>query len=448
MKTAICLFAQIVLFFFLAQTIRADEISELKEQITAMQQRIEVLEKNRSAKTETATPETGAGESPAVWQEKIGDLEEEVVFLRERQESFFQKLDDLVHINLYATLEYESFENTNQTFDARNIELLGNARLTSRLTAGFEIEFERTAVTSAGDRQGEVEVEQGWVEYRINRYFNPRLGVVLVPFGKFNLEHFDPMRDLTARPIAMRRVVPTTWGEAGAGFTGDLSLGELLKSGGDWMLDMNYQFYLINGLTDAFSDTGMRGARGAFGTDNNNNLAAVGRLGIVPFANQEIGLSMYYGDYDENDGSLSGFDVDWDFILGPLELIGEYAFFNPENGGLQNGSSTLRVPDALRGGYIQANYHFWFDVLNETFLGRDFSSPTMTLVLRYGEARIEDDADAGTGDNDEERWTVGINYRPVEAMVFKFEYQFNDTNNEALERGGNDGFLASVSAVF
>ncbi|MFQ5444985.1 MAG: hypothetical protein ACE5EK_10260, partial [Nitrospinales bacterium] len=50
--------------------------------------------------------------------------------------------------------------------------------------------------------------------------------------------------------------------------------------------------------------------------------------------------------------------------------------------------------------------------------------------------------------NKEERVTFGINYRSVEAFVFKVEYQINNSKNEVLERGGNNGVVASVSAVF
>jgi hypothetical protein len=57
------------------------------------------------------------------------------------------------------------------------------------------------------------------------------------------------------------------------------------------------------------------------------------------------------------------------------------------------------------------------------------------------------DVDGGKN-NEEERWTVGMNYRPVEAYVFKFEYQFNSTENERIERGDNDGFLFSVTGAF
>ena len=63
-------------------------------------------------------------------------------------------------------------------------------------------------------------------------------------------------------------------------------------------------------------------------------------------------------------------------------------------------------------------------------------------------AHIDSDGSLSEGANEEQRWTIGLNYRPVETFVFKFEYQFNDTENEALERGDRDGFLFSTTAAF
>jgi len=386
-----------------------------------------------------------------VWAEQMVDLQKQIRSLREDIENLKEAFEadqevreigilKKVDFSFYATLEYEDFANRNSSFDARNVELLVSAQLHDRLNGAAEIEFERTAVTS-GSRAGQVEVEQGWLEYVINDYMKPRFGVILVPFGRFNLEHFDPFRDLTDRPIVMRRVVPVTWAEAGAGFTGSAFLGEKLgRAFENFALD--YQLFLVNGFVDSISDTSSRGARGTFGSDNNNNKALIGRLGLNPWRGVEVGLSGYSGSYDSFGHNIHGFDGDWKLTHGPFELIGEYASFDLET------DATTSVPDILRGYFAQVNYHFWFNFLNNTFLGRDFDAPTFTAVFRTGQARINDDNDTGMGLNKEKRQTLGLNYRPVETFVFKFEYQFNQTENESLERGDDDGFIASVSAAF
>lgn len=418
-----------------------DTVDRYERRLTELHQRLEAVE----GQVAGGPPQEGLSlESDT----RLVDLEDELAFLQTEMTTMSQATLNRLTLSLYTTVEFESFQQASSVFDARSVELLLGASLTDRLKTFMEIEFERTAQTSAGPRQGQVEVEQGWIEYVIADSFVPRFGVVLVPFGRFNLDHFDPMRDLTDRPIVVRRIIPTTWAEAGAGFTGTLFPGEFLNS--SWIEDFTiaYQLYVLNGLTNRMSDTSMRAARGAFGSDNNANKAVAGRIewGLMPGI--EIGTSGYAGTYDSQGHTISGVDVDWKLWRGPWEFIGEFAWFWLQAGGMQSTVPLLTVPGTLSGGYVQANYHFWFDILNKTFLGERFESPTLTGVVRYGHARIADDSDAGLGPNKEERVTVGLNYRPVESVVFKLEYQFNNTWNEPLERGDADGLITSVTGAF
>ncbi|MEW6324263.1 MAG: hypothetical protein AB1515_02640 [Nitrospirota bacterium] len=348
-----------------------------------------------------------------------------------------------LRVNLYATLEFVNMQNADSFFDARNVELLINANMGSRLKGFAEIEFERTAKTSAGNRQGEVEVEQGWIEFVVTDWLGVRGGVILVPFGRINLEHFDTVRELTARPVMARRVVPTTWAEAGAGLVGQASSGELVIS---------YQAYVINGLNDdaGISDTGgLRDSRGAFGKDNNNNKAVVGRVAVSPRYGTEIGVSGYHGQY-ANSRAANGLDADLRVTMGAVELLGEYAYIRLDSGP-DNGLVPVAVPTKLHGAYAQIAYRFWLAFLNQTFLGRGFSEPMFALVGQWGYAAISDDGDGaglGEADNRTMRYVAGVNYRPTQTFVFKVEYQWNTQAGEAVEQGGSNGVLASMTAAF
>jgi hypothetical protein len=102
----------------------------------------------------------------------------------------------------------------------------------------------------------------------------------------------------------------------------------------------------------------------------------------------------------------------------------------------------------MRGFYIEPRYHFWPKFLNNTFMGRGFKDPKLTLVSRYDWVDIGDDGDAGDGANKEKRFTLGLNYRPIESWVFKMEYQWNTSTNETLERGDKNGVMASMAMGF
>jgi hypothetical protein len=340
-----------------------------------------------------------------------------------------------VHTNLYATLEFLDFKKMDSTFDARNIELLVAGRMGPRLSGNAEVEYERGK--TIGEGNGAVEVEQGWVQYEIDSFANLRTGVILVPFGNYNLTHFDPFQDLTSRPLVAQSVVPTTWAEAGAGIVGSVFPSENSV--------VDYQIYFVNGLADAMNNTeGLHDDGGNFETDNNNNKGVVGRVAVSSGRNRIAG-SAYHGAYDRSGNQISGFDADGMVVVGPLEVLGEWARFNVEHGLTADGDPT---PRNLQGAYVQANYHFWFDFLNQTFLGRQFDDPTFTLVARWGFARI---AVAGAGpDNRETRATFGLNYRPTVTFVYKVEYQANNTRRggEPLQLGDLDGVVASVTAAF
>ena len=46
------------------------------------------------------------------------------------------------------------------------------------------------------------------------------------------------------------------------------------------------------------------------------------------------------------------------------------------------------------------------------------------------------------------RTTVGLNYRPIEATVFKFDYQFNRGSGPAPATADDNAFLFSIASYF
>jgi len=331
----------------------------------------------------------------------------------------------------YVDTEFENFKNSNSTFDQHRFIINIAANLSDRVKFYSEYEIEHGGPNASGT--GEAKVEQAWIDYLINEKINLRAGALLMPFGRYNLYHDSDLQDLTDRPLVTRDIIPTTWTESGIGFHGEFDIIN------DWIL--GYETYVVNGFDSGFSDTGLRGSRGSIKSDNNNNKAVIGRVTLEPALNKEIGVSGYRGKYNDSE-SISGLGVDFFSRFGDLELLGEYATFLLDN------PAGINIADKFWGYYLQANYHFWPSFLDDTFLGRSFEEPTFTLVGRYGKAKINDDSDAGDQDNEEDRYTLGVNYRPVESWVLKFEYQWNETKNESLERGDNDGFMASIAMGF
>jgi len=358
----------------------------------------------------------------------------------------------------YADIEFENFQNSVSTFDQARFVLNLGAIPHERLLFYSEYEIEHGGPNAPGGG-GEAKVEQAWASYLINDMINLRGGIVLVPFGRFNLLHDSDIQDLTERPLVARRIIPSTWMESGFGLFGEFNIGETLN----WKMlpdfYLNYEGYVVNGLDEDISDTGTRNAKGSLGSDLNNNKAFVGRMGLGINQNLELGLSSYIGKYGNTiatangDDELLGIGADLNFKRGPFELVGDFAYFDFKDGAFvdhDNSDSTAAVsaPEYMRGFYIEPRFHFWPKFLSNTFLGRGFKDPKLTLVSRYDWVNIGDDGDAGNGDNEERRFTTGLNYRPIESWVFKLEYQWNNKNNETMERGDGDGVMASMAIGF
>src|SRR3989338_5424132 len=256
-----------------------------------------------------------------------------------------------VSVGGYADIEFENFKDSNSTFDQARFILNLGAIPHERLLFYSEYEIEHGGPNAPGGG-GEAKVEQAWMSYLINDWINLRGGIVLVPFGRFNLLHDSDIQDLTERPIVARRIIPGTWMESGFGLFGEFNIGETL----DWKMlpdfYLNYEGYVVNGLDEDISDTGTRNAKGSLGSDLNNNKAFVGRMGLGINRNLELGLSSYIGKYGNTvatangDDELLGIGADLNFKRGPLELVGDFAYFDFKDGAFvdhDNSDSTVAV---------------------------------------------------------------------------------------------------------
>lgn len=342
-----------------------------------------------------------------------------------------------VSVGGYVDFVYKDFENVDSTFDQHRWIINIGAELAERLRFNSEFEIEHGGPDAAGG--GEAKVEQAYMDYIINDAINLRAGALLVPFGRYNLYHDSDLQDLTDRPIVARDIIPTTWTESGAGFFGEFNPSIASKD-----INLGYELYVINGLGTGFTDTGLSASRGSIKLDNNEDKAMVGRLKVSPAIGHEIAFSKYWGEYNKIEDRIDGTGVDFLSTWGPLELVGEYAYFGIE----ESPTAASDLANYYQGAYAQANYHFWPKFFDNTFLGRGFEHPTLTFINRYDWAKIGDDSDADSGDNEEDRYTLGLNYRPMESFVFKFEYQWNHAKNEWLENGDNNGFVTSVAMGF
>jgi len=401
---------------------------------------------------------------------------------------------DRVRIGGYGAMRFEASDLKDQktSFVFRRFVLTADADIAPRLRSAFELEFERfrklELEKSAAPEDGALEVEQAvdgttdseialeqaWLQYDIYDWLRLRGGGVLVPLGRFNINHDDNRWDLPRRSLVDRGVpvLPSTaaWSEVGAGFVGDVPVTD------EGLL--TYQAYLMNGVAldtefEQFAVSGEKTgvevsvfpASGGFAADVNDSKAFAGRFAYSPGIGHELAGSWYYGQYtpdflDSED--LWAIGIDGRTEYGPFELEGQWIFTRFDGtqsvaqslarvAGEQEAQSAdptletevdFELSNLARNKYgywLDLRYRFWPALLSDTFIGRHFSTPQLVAVVRGEQAwlddRITDVAFSGgavtafqTENRRVDRVTLGLAYRPVPLVVFQLAYEYTQTD--------------------
>lgn len=418
-----------------------------------------------------------------------------------------------VKLGGYGSVRYENGTSKDpSTFTFRRFVLTTDAQVTDRLSVYSEIEYERFSALelekktfkireqdgSGGITQGlgfkqavegtdgsEISIEQAWVKYKIlGDKLALQAGGVLVPVGRFNLNHDDTLYDIPRRPLAVRGApalpVDAAWTDLGVGFIGSLGFKDTQK--------ISYWVYLLNGVqldpvienevlvrerTPTGGGAGMvpdvvnleielAPSRGSFNQDGNNNKAFAGRIAYSPTLNSEFGISFYEGRYttilSSADESIHTYAVDGRIRKGSFEVVGEgiYTDFGDTGMVLQglahritNGGSESVDPqvtseieiapkhlaDKRMGYYVDLKYHFFPKFLTRTILGKGFENPEMVLVGRAETVEYQNlimeatilsgGVDLQREDRIQDRYTVALAYRPTPEWVFSLAWEYS-----------------------
>jgi hypothetical protein len=302
----------------------------------------------------------------------------------------------------------------------------------------------------------EIELEQAWVEFRRVPAFQPRVGVILVPMGRLNLNHDADKVDSVDRPLVDRNIIPTTWFEPGVGFTGFLELGD--------SMEISYQAYVINGLRGSAATAGneskMRNMRmhKDSSNDNNTDKAVVARLAVSPLQGLEIAASGYTGKYDPASSlKMSMGAIDGNYRWKWLSLQGEWVEVNIERPDPAEVAKRLGQDAGFTSdpGYYSHIQSFaglrqgWFAQALVRVPAGDFGrfEPFVQMASQ--------DLDKGQETmNDQTRTTLGLNYRPIDNLVVKFNYANTSYEAQYLDASGaktdveDKRLMASVAASY
>lgn len=401
----------------------------------------------------------------------------------------------------YGSIRFstDTAQDINDTFTFRRLVLTTDAMIASKFRIYTEIEFERFrkvefesnviaqdgGITVSQEIEGvnhsELSLEQAWFDLEFKPYIHLQGGAVLVPVGRFNINHDDNLWNLPRRSLVDRGVpvlpVEAAWDELGFGLNGDVDLGEKAR--------MNYRIYVVNGVTlnpqleqaahtrfpdhdelELEAEFGIN--TGTFSQDVKSAKAVTGRVAFSPALGHEIGLSGYWGRYTPSflpGKNLTMFGFDWLSSFGNFDIEAEYilshyggmnqvltafaAQAGNTTGEFETGDSTnleteiamkpSGLADTKQGYWVEMRYHIRPDWLTKSWFGRNFSDPQFIPIVRWEQAFISGLVTEFEADNNVvtkltkqnrrvDRITAGMAFRLNPIAVFHMAYEYTQTN--------------------
>jgi len=284
-----------------------------------------------------------------------------------------------------------------------------------------ELELEHALVADSGGVTvpGSFQVEQAFIDWRILKGTSEALylrgGVILVPMGIINQWHEPPIFHGVERPLVDRVIIPTTWREGGIGIWGEPIEG------------LRYEFYVMGGLdaTGFSGATGLRGGRLAATQVTLNGPAFSGRLEWEPTLGMVVGIAPYFGlagprDLDIN-VRVGGVAADWRIRRKGFESRAVLVYFHVSD------TDVLRLPPPGETDPVSDVGHSLFGVYGEIAYNVIYYVDTAMELLPF--VRLDYfDTTFNERDPAFDRPaflvpTVGLSYRPIQQVVFKFDYQ-------------------------
>lgn len=236
--------------------------------------------------------------------------------------------EERLTIGGYAQVDYNQpvggDQRENGGLDVHRMVLMFGYKFTGKTQFITEVELEHVK---------EVYVEQAFLQHEILPWLKFRGGLMLVPMGIINEYHEPSTFNGVERPNVDKYIVPSTWREIGAGFTGTFPAATL-----------SYQAYIMNGFNGYDGDSNLSGSngfrkgrqKGAESFLSSPNLAI--KISYFGLPGLQLGLSGYSGKsqsslYDGLDRSDEAAAMSADSSVVGLAMIG--ADLRYQAGGLQ-----------------------------------------------------------------------------------------------------------------
>jgi len=330
----------------------------------------------------------------------------------------------------YMDLQFVDPSNADAVIDFRRFVLLFAHRFSDRIRFISELEVEH-AIVEGGEEKGELELEQAYLDFLIDRRFNIRAGQLLVPVGIINERHEPPTFYGVQRPFVDTFIIPTTWFDAGAGVFGEFGRG--------W----RYRAYAMAPLNatefsagEGLANSAQQGSRAVV-----RHWAGTGRLEYLGVPRLTLGTSIWRGRTTSGSPTLDPrvtlVEADGRGRVGRLELRGEIAHVFVDQADELNRLRALRegvdpnIASQMLGAYLEVAHPIL-----------PFPPPREVVgFVRYEKFDTQFRMPAGyqpIGAFNGTAWIMGVSYFPDPDVVVKVDYTI----------GGNQSLVVAAPRVF
>ncbi|MCH7919185.1 MAG: porin [Planctomycetes bacterium] len=300
----------------------------------------------------------------------------------------------------YGELHYNGGkESGDDELDFHRFVLFVDHEFTDSIRFYSELELEHAL---AGEGQpGEVELEQAYLEFDLNRNNQIKTGLFLVPVGILNETHEPPTFFGVERNPVEKNIIPTTWWEGGVSFV------HRHDSGFTTELALHSGLNTPSTGADAFL---IRKGRQKVAQADADNLAATARVKYTGIPGVEVAASaQYQQDMTQSNFaeeiSATLFEVHADVRKGPWGLRALFAQWD-----LDGAAPAAVGRDRQVGWYVEPAYYC------ESAFGE------FGFFARYN---VYDNNAGNSTDTESAQVDVGVNFWPHENVVLKADLQVN-----------------------
>lgn len=323
----------------------------------------------------------------------------------------------------YGELHYNQPQDGGNQLDFHRIVLYLGYRFNEWITLHSETELEHAFVEEGN---GELVLEQMYVEFALSADTSVRVGRVLAPLGIVNQRHEPPVFQGVERPALETVVLPSTWFLDGVGVAGRISP------------SLAYQAYLTNGLDGSgFSELdGIRGGRQEE-RPGVTNASLSGRLDWFPLESLEhdlrLGLGAFGGQVNNgNQGAAPGVDADVLVVAGDfqyawdrLELRGVYAWEDIDGAAELSTLTGETIAERIEGWYLEGAWRW----LPESWKTGKLAGAESRVFVRYEDFDTQAEVPSGFAANsagDRSQWVFGVSFHPTHSVVLKADVEVRD----------------------